>query len=80
MDESTGSSARLIKVGRTTQVRRAGGSSVVVVPFIRLSGKWLERAGFLEGDIIEVTAANGEIKIVRQREQGAHSGKQGELF
>lgn len=61
-------------------MRRAGGSSVVVVPFIRLSGKWLERAGFLEGDIIEVAAAVGEIKMVRHGEQGGPRMAQGELF
>ena len=67
MDEITSGTVRLIKVGRTTQVRRSDGrSSVVVVPYIRLSGKWLERAGFLEGDVIEVTSAGGKIKMGRR--------------
>ena len=69
---------RIVKVGRTTQVRRGGGR--LAVPFIRLSGKWLERAGFLEGDMIAVTAANGEIMIVRQGEQSVTGKVQGELF
>ena len=77
MDESSGT-VRIAKVGRTTQVRRGGGRSVV--PFIRLSGKWLERAGFLEGDMIVVTAANAEIRIVGQHEQVMPGREQGELF
>ena len=78
MDEASGVSLRIVKVGRTTQVRRGGGRSVV--PFIRLSGKWLERAGFLESDMIAVTAANGEIRIVQQDEKDAPGRVQGELF
>ena len=77
MAESSGT-VRMVKVGRTTQVRRGGGRSVVA--FIRLAGKWLERAGFLEGDMIAVTAANGEIRIVRQGQQSVRGKVQGELF
>lgn len=79
MDKPTSGTVRLIKVGRTIQTRRGAGIAVIV-PFIRLSGKWIERAGFLEGDIIEVTAAHGEIKMIRQGEQNAQSCAQGELF
>lgn len=79
VENSIGVTARLIKVGRTTQMRSSGGSPVVV-PFIRLSGKWLERAGFLEGDVIEVTAAKGEIRLVRQGQRGGQISEQAELF
>ena len=78
MDESGGVSLRILKVGRTTQVRGCGHGSVV--PFIRLSGKWLERAGFLENDMIAVAAVNGEIRIVRQDEKDAPGRVQWELF
>ena len=77
MAESSGT-VRMVKVGRTTQVRRGGGRSAV--PYIRLSGKWLERAGFFEDDMIAVAAANGEIRIVRENERGATWREQGELF
>lgn len=79
-EPASGTTVRLIKVGRTTQVRRSGGSSVVVVPFIRLSGKWIERAGFLEGDTIAVTGGNGQISIIRQGHHGVPGWVQSELF
>ena len=77
MDKSSGT-VRIVKVGRTTQVCRDGSRSVV--PYIRLSGIWLARAGVLEGDRIVVTAANGEIRMVRLHEQGVPGREQGELF
>jgi hypothetical protein len=49
-----------IKVGRTYQ---RGFSATSRVPFIRLSGRWLEEAGFLEGDVLEISVALGEIRL-----------------
>jgi len=46
-----------IKVGRTYR----GANSRV--PFIRLSGNWLEEAGFSEGDVAQVSVARGEIRL-----------------
>ena len=77
MDKTSGT-VRLVKVGRITQVRRDGRRAVV--PYIRLSGRWLARAGVLEGDRILVTAANGKITMVRQNEQGVPGREQGGLF
>jgi hypothetical protein len=79
MDETSGATVRFIKVGRTTQVRR-GGNTSVMVPFIRLSGKWLERAGFIESDMIAVTAGDGVISLRRLEEQSTSASAQGELF
>lgn len=50
-------------VSRCYQIRRR--DRWVAVPIIRLSGKWLEAAGFLEGDRIEVWRGNGRIVIIK---------------
>jgi hypothetical protein len=49
-----------IKVGRNYQ---GGFSATSRVPFIRLSGRWLEEAGFSEGDVLEVSVVQGEIRL-----------------
>lgn len=49
-----------IKIGRTYQ---GGLSAQSRVPFIRLAGRWLAEAGFLEGDVLQVTVAVGEIRL-----------------
>jgi hypothetical protein len=33
------------------------------VPMIRLRGKWLERAGFDEGSLVEITVADGRLTL-----------------
>ena len=49
-----------IKVGRTYQGNSSPPSRV---PFIRLAGRWLEEAGFSEGDEVQVSVAPGEIRL-----------------
>jgi hypothetical protein len=51
-----------IKVGRTYQGRFSAQSPV---PFIRMAGRWLTDAGFLEGDVLQVSVAQGEIRLTR---------------
>jgi len=53
---------RTVTVGRRIHIYRGGRS--IGVPFIRLSGKWLERAGFRERDRVEVWIGQGEIRLV----------------
>lgn len=57
---------RTIKVGHRFYGDGCDSREMVRVPFIRLSGKWLEEIGFAEGDSIEVVASAGEIKLVRK--------------
>ncbi len=52
---------RRLKVGVTMQVR---GTTSRSVPFIRLSGQWLERAGFSTGAEVQVVVTNGEIRLL----------------
>jgi hypothetical protein len=33
------------------------------VPMIRLRGKWLERAGFDEGNLVEITVTEGRLTL-----------------
>jgi Toxin SymE, type I toxin-antitoxin system len=54
---------RTIKVGRTYQGSLSASSRV---PFIRLAGHWLAEAGFMEGDVVQVSVAPGEIRLWRQ--------------
>lgn len=77
MDEFTGGTTRNIKVGR---ILRECGTGLRAVPFIRLSGNWLEQAGFLEGDTIMVAAVDGKIRITRLDQRSASGWRQGELF
>ena len=44
-------------------------------PFIRLQGRWLERLGFAVGDKVMVTAGEGKIVIVPEKE-GDRTGQQ----
>ena len=46
-----------IKVGATYQGRFSAQSRV---PFIRMAGRWLTEAGFLEGDVLRVSVGRGE--------------------
>ena len=39
------------------------------VPFIRLSGQWLEKAGFDIGDSILVATENGKLSITFEKEE-----------
>lgn len=55
---------RTLTVSRIGQPRKGGkfgtaGTNWVNVPFIRLSGKYLQNAGFEIGDSIEVEFSNG---------------------
>lgn len=71
--------SRQFKVGRTHQSAR-GGPSPVRVPLIRLSGKWLEAAGFREGANIEVSVVSREILLRVQGAQSSRERVQRELF
>ncbi|RYD71118.1 MAG: type I toxin-antitoxin system SymE family toxin [Verrucomicrobiaceae bacterium] len=65
--------AKVVIVKRAAGVRRITvgslyrpakkGSLPTSVPYIRLSGKWLERAGFLPNDKVEVKVSQGELNI-----------------
>ena len=50
-----------MKVGGLYRMRR--GQQASAVPFIRLSGKWLEQAGFLVGGAIHVEVTPGSIRL-----------------
>jgi hypothetical protein len=39
------------------------------VPMIRLRGKWLERAGFGEGALVEITVADGRLTLTVTKPQ-----------
>ena len=39
------------------------------VPMIRLRGKWLERAGFGEGNLVEVTVADERLTLTLKEPQ-----------
>ncbi len=54
---------RTIKVGSTYQGSPSASSRV---PFIRLAGHWVEKAGFSEGDVMQVSVTLGEIRLARQ--------------
>jgi hypothetical protein len=41
------------------------------VPMIRLRGKWLERAGFGEGNLVEVTVADERLTLTVTKPQVA---------
>ena len=56
------SGTRIIKVGSMVRFARNGRSTKV--PFIRLSGKWLEDAGFQEGDFLAVCVQHGEMRMI----------------
>src|SRR6266446_2639798 len=63
LTELTEAQPRTIKVGRTYQ---GGFSATSRVPFIRLAGHWLSQAGFMEGDMVQVSVTPGEIRLRRQ--------------
>lgn len=66
-----------IRVGRTYQ---GGFGNAVRVPFIRLAGRWLDEAGFTEGDTLRVSVASGEIRLVRQGGRGQGVDPQRDFF
>jgi hypothetical protein len=76
---SNGRQPRTIKVGRISQ-RRVGGRRLVFVPLIRLSGKWLDGAGFVENSNVEVVILHGEIRLVCNGAHGKVRPPQRELF
>ncbi|GEP98110.1 SymE family type I addiction module toxin [Chitinophaga cymbidii] len=51
---------RLITVGRKVENKYG---KLVGVPFLRIAGRWLEKAGFCIGDIVEVDIADGCLVI-----------------
>jgi hypothetical protein len=53
--------SRELRVGQTFQMR---GRDQVAVPFIRLSGRWLEQAGFTSGARVEVRVKSGKLLLV----------------
>jgi hypothetical protein len=58
---------RSLTVGRRYYGTSYATGQDVFVPFIRLSGKWLEEAGFAEGNQIAVIVGEGEIRLVCQK-------------
>jgi hypothetical protein len=56
---------RILKVGKVFRYRYGGHS--VARPLIRLSGKWLEEAGFRVADTLEVRTHDGEILLTVRR-------------
>lgn len=50
---------------RILKVYSQSSNDYTPVPTIILKGKWLNKAGFKEGDYIELTAENGEMRIVK---------------
>jgi len=69
---------RTIKVGRIYQMRK--GKGLIEFPFIRLSGKWLEQAGFIRGDLVQISASRGEIKLTPLRKRETAVGEQVQLL
>ncbi len=39
------------------------------VPMIRLRGKWLERAGFDEGSLVDITVTDGKLTLTVKEPQ-----------
>ena len=52
----------MMKVGSICR-SRGGGRRIVETPLIRLSGAWLERAGFQTGDLFRVGVKAGQITL-----------------
>jgi len=67
MSDSGAQAARKLKVGRSFRRGRFG--ATVAVPFIRLSGKWLEQAGFRAGDNLLVDVQPEGIRLIRQGQE-----------
>jgi hypothetical protein len=67
---------RTIKVGRVYQGSFPANSRV---PFIRLAGRWLEEAGFSEGDVMQVNVSRGEIRLRRQGSSRSKEDSNSEL-
>lgn len=55
---------RYYKVGSRWYEIPDGPQGGVEVPFLRLSGRWLEEAGFHIGQRIEVEVGDGELRII----------------
>lgn len=47
------------------------------VPFIRLSGKWLDRIGFNEGARVRVSGEVGQLTLTISYRKGGKSGRAG---
>ena len=47
------------------------------VPFIRLSGKWLDRIGFNEGARVRVSGEVGQLTLTICYRKGSKSGRAG---
>ena len=55
------SHTRTLTVGETFQRRTRGETAV---PFIRLSGKWLAKAGFQVGHVIRVSVMKNRLSLI----------------
>jgi len=51
-------------------LRRQGDCVTPAVPFIRISGKWLQAAGFDQGDRIQVEVGHGYLTIKKLTADG----------
>lgn len=79
MRKGKGRALKTIKVGKISQWCARGAPSVYV-PFIRLSGKWLERVGFCAGEYVEIRISDREIKLVCLGEATQSGESQMNLF
>ncbi len=59
--DNANSGRRQLTVGRVYQYRARGGA--VALPFIRISGLWVEAMGFRCGDVVDVLVRPGSIRI-----------------
>lgn len=64
MGSASAAHVRRLTVGYVPQFRRGG--ECVCVPLLRVSGKWLEAAGFKTGAAVEVDVTEGQIVISAQ--------------
>lgn len=52
------------------RAERGSRRRIGVVPYIRMSGQWLERLGFRRGDRVEITTEHERIVLTVRREDG----------
>lgn len=55
---------RLITISRKVENRDG---RFAVTPFLRITGKWFEKAGFCIGDIVEIDVENGRLVVKKTK-------------